>query len=317
MKLEFDQDHELLRQTARRLLADKCPMSEIRRFAEDADAHCHEPLLRAVADSGWLSLLIAEEYDGGGLDLRSLAVLLEEAGRRLLPAPLINTALAAVAIAKAGSPEQRRRWLPELASGALVATVAFTEPGGAWDPTPVTTTAHPRAQGHVLSGVKNHVLWGQRADLLLSPATLESGAVGLFVIDMRTDGVRVQPERGIDPTRPMARVSLASAAVADDQHLAAATLDDWRALHTRGYALLAAEMIGAAQAALTMTRDYANERVQFGRPIGSFQAVKHPLVDVIDRPGAGAQSQRRGPHRARHRRRLGQLSGPHGESGCR
>lgn len=297
MTLQFTEDHQLLRQTARRFLADKCPMTVVRAFAE-SDARCHDELLAGMAEQGWLGMLIGEEYDGAGLDHRSLAIVLEETGRNLTPAPLLSTCLASSAIAAMGDESQKRQWLPRLADGSAVGAVAFTEPGGSWHPDAVSSTARADGDGYVLSGVKNHVLWAERADLLIVPAMLadqpasgsddtssvdrQAGELVVFAVPLNgADRVGVAAEVGVDPTRCMARVTLDGVRVGNSARLAAGTLDEWRALHARAWALLSAEMIGAAQTALLKTRDYANERTQFNRPIGAFQAVKHPLVNVM------------------------------------
>lgn len=281
MKLRFTEEHELLRQTARRFLADRCPMSAVREFAE-GDTRCHDPLLRGMAEQGWPGMLIDARYDGAGLDCRSLAVVLEEAGRHLTPAPLLANALAGNAIATMGNDDQKRHFLPRLADGSAVGTVALSEPGGSWEPDAVACNARACDTGYVLNGVKTHVLWAERADVLIAPAQI-NGEIRLFAIPLEggESGIHIVPEVGVDATRCMARVTLDGVRVDWAAYLADGDLQRWRAVHMRGYALIAAEMTGAAQAALTMTRDYANERVQFARPIGSFQGVKHPLVDVL------------------------------------
>lgn len=285
MTLQFTDDHRLLRETARRFLADRCSLETVRAFAR-SDARCCDELLQGMAEQGFLGMLIPEEYDGAGLDCRSLAVVLEEAGRNLAPAPVLASALAGSAIARMGDSAQKRAWLSKLADGSAVGTLALTEPGGSWQPDAVACTARADGDGYVLAGVKTHVLWAERADVLIAPARLSASAgaaeIAVFAIPLRaTSGVEIDPEIGVDPTRCMARVSLSDARLDAGARLVGGTASAWRALHLRGCALLSAEMIGAAQAALTMTRDYANERVQFKRPIGAFQAVKHPLVDVM------------------------------------
>jgi alkylation response protein AidB-like acyl-CoA dehydrogenase len=280
--LTFGDEHALLRQTARRFVTESCAISEVRRFVGSGQ-NFHEPLARAMADQGWLGMLIPEAHQGAGMDHRTLAVVLEETGRQLVPAPLIMPVLAAQVIARAGSESQKQRWLPAMAAGDIRATVALCEPGGSFEPDAVSTRVSARAgnSGYILSGVKNHVLFGAGAQVMLAPALLDDGALGLFLIEMGLPGVRVEPEIGVDPTRPMARVSLDRVELPEDARLVQGFLAEWRALYTSGYALLAAESIGAAQAVLMATRDYANERVQFDRPIGAFQAVKHPLVNVL------------------------------------
>jgi acyl-CoA dehydrogenase len=287
----FTAEHELLRTTARRVLARSCPMSEVRRLCAEPqvfDSRLH----LTVAEQGWPGILIAEEHQGVAMNHLAMALLLEETGRCLLPAPLWSTVMAGVAIDRAGSAEQKLRWLPELATGEGVATVAFTEPGGSWAADAVTARARTSAGGYELHGVKNHVLWARNADLLVAPFVVDDGGVALFVIDLSghelrdgREGVGIDDEVSVDPTRPMGRVLFDGMTVDSGARLGAAdpvdSLAAWRAVHVSGYVLLAAEMLGAAEAMLGRTRDYAAERIQFGRPIGAFQAVKHPLVNVL------------------------------------
>jgi alkylation response protein AidB-like acyl-CoA dehydrogenase len=283
--LGFTADHELLRATSRRVLARSCPMTEVRRLAGEPSGF-DSRLYLALAEQGWPGMLIAEEHDGAGMDYLSMALLLDETGRCLLPAPLWSTVMAGIVIERAGSAEQKRRWLPELSTGERVATVAFTEPGGSWAPEAVAARARQTARGYELQGVKNHLLWASCADLVIAPFVLEDGGLALFAIEISDrqagrQGLVIDDEVSVDPTRRMGRMSLDRVVVEPGARLEAGDLAAWRAVHVRGYALLAAEILGAAEAMLGRTRDYAAERIQFGRPIGAFQAVKHPLVNVL------------------------------------
>jgi acyl-CoA dehydrogenase len=283
--LGFTADHELLRATARRVLARSCPMTEVRRLAGEPSG-LDSRLYLALAEQGWPGMLIAEEQGGAGMDYLSMAILLEETGRCLLPAPLWSTVMAGIAIELGGSAEQKQRWLPEIATGERVGTVAFTEPGGAWAPEAVAARARQTDRGYELEGVKNHVAWARGADLVIAPFVLDDGALAVFAIELAdrpagAQGLVIDDEVSVDSTRRMGRMSLDRFVVEPGARLEAGDLAAWRALHVRGYALLAAEILGAAEAMLGRTRDYAAERVQFGRPIGAFQAVKHPLVNVL------------------------------------
>lgn len=279
-KLVVTEEHEILRAAARRLLAERCPMSEIRRLAEHA-AGFDTRLYRQIASLGWPALLVAEEHDGIGLDHLSMALVLEECGRALLPGPLLPAVLAALALELGGSAAQKRQLLPGIADGSQIATVGLSEPGGSFEPHAVSATATAAGDGYVLSGIKVHVPFAEAAQHMIAPFLLAGGEIGLFAVDLAIAGVRIEAEIGIDPTRRAARVALDNVAVGASARLAHGDAAMWRALHVRGYALLAAEAVGAAEAILLRTRDYAIERVQFDRPIGTFQAVKHPLVDVL------------------------------------
>lgn len=276
----YKEEHDLLRKSARRLLADKCPMAEVRRLASDSVGY-DTALWHEIAELGWLGLVTPEPLGGVDLGYLALAVLLEEAGRNLLPAPLVDSVLAGTAIAGAGNDAQRSRWCPAIASGEVVATCGFTGPERSWEPDAVSASATRVGDGYALSGTRTHVMWAEHANLMVSPFRLDDGSLALFAVDLGSPGVRVEPEIGVDPTRRAGRVVLEEAGVAADARLAGRGLESWRATLVRGYVALAAEAVGAAQAVLSRTRDYAVERIQFGRPIGSFQAVKHPLVNVM------------------------------------
>lgn len=270
----YTSDHDLLRKTARRLLGEKCPIGEVRRLIDDARGW--DPALYAeLAELGWLGLVLDEAHAGAGLDHLSLALLLEETGKALLPGPHLASIIAGIAVQTAGSDAQRTRWLAAIADGSLIATVAFTEPSSSWEPPAYATTARPSDGGYLLDGIKTHVLYGADAALVIVPAWLE-GELALFAVP--TSVARVEPEVTVDSTRRTARLTFAAARVDADARLEAV---GWAAIQSRALLCVAAEAVGAGQAILAQTRAYAIDRTQFGRPIGSFQAVKHPIVDVM------------------------------------
>ncbi len=279
-KLAWTDDHDLLRVTARRLLAERCPTAEVRRLASDP-AGFDRGLWRELAELGWTGLHLSERVGGAGLDHLSMAVLLEEAGRALYPGPLLATALGGLAIARAGAASQASRLLPDIAAGRTIATVALIEGASSWQLDAVAATAEPVEGGYRLHGEKVHVPWAQAADLLIAPLRWEGG-ISLFAVPLAGEGIEVEAEVPLDATRRIARVRFDGAPVpADARLLGTAGGAALRDLLAPALAYLAAEMAGAASAALDMTCAYARERVQFDRPIGAFQAVKHPLVDVL------------------------------------
>ena len=279
-QLGWTGDHDLLRVTARRLLAERCPVAEVRRLAGDA-AGFDRGLWRELAELGWTGLHLPERVGGAGLDHLSMALLLEESGRALYPGPLLATALGGLAIARAGAPSQASRLLPDIAAGRTIATIALVEGASSWQLDAVSATAEPVEDGYRLHGEKVHVPWAQAADLLIAPVRWEGG-IALFAVPLAGEGIEIEAEVPLDPTRRIARVRFAGATVPADARLLGASggalLSD---LLAPALAYLAAEMAGAAAAALDMTCAYARERVQFDRPIGAFQAVKHPLADVL------------------------------------
>ena len=252
----------------------------MRRLAESPRGH--DPALwKEIAGLGWLGLVLPEAHGGAGLGHLHLALLLEETGRRLLPAPLFAAILAGFALKAAGSAAQRARLEPALASGDLVATFALCDASGGWEPGEIEASADARQGGFVLRGVKPFVIAGAEAGLVIAPFRERSGELALFAVDLPTRGVRVETEIGVDPTRRSARLVFEDALVPATARLEMAGASTLHRVHVQGFAALAAEMVGGAESTLVMTRDYAIARKQFDRQIGAFQAVKHPIVDMM------------------------------------
>jgi alkylation response protein AidB-like acyl-CoA dehydrogenase len=274
----FAEEHALLRESARRLLAERWPIRVLRGSSGRETARA---LHAELASLGWLAVTAADRDSGSGLGRLHVALLLEEMGRALAPATYFASLLALEAIERGGSAAQRARFAPPIVKGETIASVALSEPGGSWEPAHTGTRAEPAADGFTLHGVKTHVLAASDAGLLVVPARQAAGQIGLFVLELPHAGVVIEPELTIDGTRPTARVVLDGARVAPESRLQADGLDALECVQIVGAALLACEMVGAADAVLELTRAYAVERKQFGRAIGSFQAVKHPIVDLL------------------------------------
>ncbi|HWM87615.1 MAG TPA: acyl-CoA dehydrogenase family protein, partial [Kofleriaceae bacterium] len=215
-QLAYTGDHDLLRITARRLLAERCPAREVRRLAGDATGFDRD-LWRELAELGWFGLHLPERVGGAGLDHLSMALVLEEAGRVLYPGPLLATALGGLAIARAGAPGQAARILPDMAAGRVIATLALVE-ASSWQPEAVAATAEPVEDGYTLHGEKVHVPWAQVADLLVAPFRWEGG-ISLFAVPLSGPGVTVEPEVALDSTRRLSRVRLDGAEVPADARL--------------------------------------------------------------------------------------------------
>jgi acyl-CoA dehydrogenase len=272
----FDEDHEVLRDSARSFLQERCPISEVRRLAEDPVGH--DPgLWKEMAALGWAGLTIAEAHGGAELGALHLALLLEEMGRVVLPSPFVASTLAAVALSHAGGTD----WLPGVASGDVIATLAFGEPDGSWEPKHVAASAEPVDGGFVLNGAKAWVPAAPSADLVVAPFREPSGDVALFAVALPQTGVEITPETGIDPTRRTGRIVFDGARVDAPARLPGDGAEALLAAFRVGWAGLAAEAVGGTESTLALTRDYAIDRTQFGRQIGSFQAVKHPIVNVM------------------------------------
>lgn len=270
----FTDDHDLLRKTARRWLADNSPLTAVRKLVDDATGY--EPdKWKQIVEMGWPGLIIAEAHGGAELDYLSLALLLEETGRCLLPSPLLATVLAGIGVDLAGDDDQRKRWCTAIAQGDLIATVGLSEPSNSWELDGIEATATADGDDYVLSGTKTGVMWASSADILVAPFRMD-GELALFAVDL--NDTSIADEVSIDTTRRTGRVILDNVRVPGARRLGTGHVAEW---FTRGQVLLAAEMVGAADEMLIRTRDYANERKQFNRQISSFQAVKHPIVDVM------------------------------------
>ncbi len=274
MNFEFSEDSALLRDQARGFLRDKCDTKVLRRVLDG-----HEPYAAAVwqemAGMGWLGAAIPEEYGGLGLGYEGLCVLAEELGRAVAPVPFASSIyLAAEAILAAGSETQKQALLPKLADGSLIGTFALAEGLGQ----PTAEGIHVRAVGGVLNGEKWPVTDGTIADFAIVVARGEGG-IGLYHVDLTGPGVARNTLRSIDPSRNQARIDLTGAKA---ERLGAAG-DAWPIVERvleRAAILVAFEQVGGAEVCLHMARDYALQRFAFGRPIASFQAIKHKLADV-------------------------------------
>ncbi|HTY18074.1 MAG TPA: acyl-CoA dehydrogenase [Myxococcota bacterium] len=280
MDARLSEEQELLRASARDFLARECPMSFVREQIEEP-RRLPDALWKRMAELGWLGLCVPEAHGGAGLGLLELAVLLEETGRALLPGPLLSTvALAGAAIELSADEDQRRRHFGAIARGDERAALAWIEEPERWDAGGVHLAARRAGGGLRLSGSKRFVLDAQDADWLVVAARLESGEPALLLVDARARGLAVAPTALLDATRRAATVRLDDVAVPADA-LVARGEDACRRVADRAKVALCAEMLGGAQRVLEMSVAFASTREQFGRPIGSFQAIQHRLADML------------------------------------
>jgi alkylation response protein AidB-like acyl-CoA dehydrogenase len=288
MRFAFTEEQEALRESARVFLADHSSGDQVR-AAMSSDIGYDPALWRRIAqDLGWPAVIVPEQYGGLGLGYVELIALMEEMGAALLCAPFFSTVcLAGNALIAAADEAQKQAYLPAIAAGECIATLAFTEAGGRWDGGDVATVAGRDADGFVLDGTKTFVSDGHVADLFLVVARLAgtSGNDGLSVFAVAADsaGLTRRPLVTMDQTRRQAEIRLdrvrvgASALIGEEGNawpFLSDTLD-------RAAIALAAEQVGGAQRCLDLAVRYAKERVQFGRPIGSFQAIKHKCADMM------------------------------------
>jgi alkylation response protein AidB-like acyl-CoA dehydrogenase len=274
MNFDFSEEQKLLQKTARDYLSEHCTLAAPRALLESGGTH-DEALWKGVAEMGWLGAAVPEVYGGAGFGQLELALIAQELGRALAPIPFGPSAyLVTEALLVAGSEAQKQRWLPRLASGELIGSFAYDERAGRAEPSELST----RFDGGRLAGAKFPVQDGACAGLLLVVARA-GGRTVLALAESAQSGVEVAPVGSLDASRPLARVAFQNAraellgADGGDEALLAHLLD-------RAAVLAAFEQIGGAERALELTRQFTLNRYAFGRPVASFQALKHRMADV-------------------------------------
>jgi alkylation response protein AidB-like acyl-CoA dehydrogenase len=288
----FSPEQDEFRLSLRRFLADKSPATEVRKLMEASLGYDRQVWKQMADQLGLQGLAIPEEFGGAGSTPVELGIAFEEMGRVLLCAPFFSTVgLAAQALLAAGDDQAKRAYLPRIADGSLLATVAVTEADGRWDLAAVRTAAVPDsdvtgATGSSgepgtfrLDGTKMFVVDGHIAELLLVVAQTGSG-LGLFAVDAFADGVIRTPLQTLDMTRKLARLEFTRVPARLVSGPGDATAALSRALDLALVALTS-EQAGGAQRCLDMAVDYAKIRMQFGRPVGSFQAIKHKCAEML------------------------------------
>jgi alkylation response protein AidB-like acyl-CoA dehydrogenase len=280
MNFAFSEEQDELRRSVRRFLEDRSPMTEVRRLMETTEGFDRAVWEQMANQLGLQSLIVPEDYGGAGFSFVELAVVLEETGAALLGGPLFPTvALATTALLASGDESAKADLLPGIASGDTIATVALTEESGRWDLESVETAATATADGWRLDGRKMFVLDGHVATLVLVAARTPAG-VSLFAVDGDAPGMTRTPLATMDQTRKQAKLELAGtpARLVGEDGGAGPVLGQMLDLAA---VALAAEQVGGAQRCLDMSVEYAKTRIQFGRPIGSFQAIKHKCADML------------------------------------
>jgi alkylation response protein AidB-like acyl-CoA dehydrogenase len=280
MNFAFTDEQDELRKIVRSFLDAKSPEGAVREQMETERGYDEAVWSQMAEQMGLQGLHIPEEYGGSGFSYVELGIVLEEMGRALLCAPFFSTVvLAANALLQCGDEAAKKDYLPGIASGETIATVAFTEPSGKWDESGIEMEASASGDGYTLTGTKMYVLDGHVADLILVVARTPKG-VSVFAVNADAEGLTRTPLSTMDQTRKQAKLEFEStpARLIESEGIGwdfmARVLD----LVAVG---LAAEQVGGAQKVLEMAVEYAKVRVQFGRPIGSFQAIKHKCADML------------------------------------
>ena len=276
----------MLRKTTSDFLANECPKTKVRELEEDEKGYSPE-MWRKMADLGWMGLVIPEEYGGMGMTFQDLTIMLEQMGRNILPGPFFCTVVeGGLPILDAGSEDQKRNFLPKIASGEFIFTMAFLETSGTYKASGVATEAIPRGDDFIINGTKLFVEMAHIANYLITVTRTKQGAspedgITIFVVDATTPGIHYEiiPTIGMDK---LCEVRFENVAVAKKNMLG--KLDKgWLIIQRvleKGAIAKSAESIGGIQECLDMTVAYCKERVQYDRPIGAFQALQHMMADM-------------------------------------
>ncbi|MEE8470384.1 MAG: acyl-CoA dehydrogenase family protein [Dehalococcoidia bacterium] len=286
MDFALSEQQEMLKNTARDFLAKECPKTLVREMEDDERGYSPE-LWKKMAGLGWMGLVFPEQYGGSGLSLLDLTVLLEEMGRALVPGPFLSTvACCGLAILSRGTEEQKKELLPKIARGELILTLALTEPSASYDPSDITVQAVREGDDFVITGTKLFVPDAHIADCLLCATRTRDGedkedGITLFLVDANSPGISrnllktFTADKQCEVVFDKARVSKASMLGELDR--------GWEIVEEIIEQTAFAQcpwMVGSAQQVLEMATSYAKERIQFGRPIGSFQAIQHKCADM-------------------------------------
>lgn len=286
MNFALSEEQEMLKKAARDFLADKCSKAVVRAMVEDEKGYPPE-LWREMAGLGWMGLAFPEEYGGSGMSFLDLAVLLDETGRVCLPGPFFSTVvLGGLAILDAGNDEQKRAYLPAIAGGESIFTLALTEEAAQYDAASIKVKAAADKDGYIISGAKFFVPDAHVADYLLCVARTDEKAaaeegVTVFIVDAKSPGISCTLLKTMAGDK-LCEVEFDRVKV-PGQNILGELNRGWSVVERviqRAAVAKCCEMVGGMQQSLEMAVDYAKERKQFGRPIGSFQAIQHYCANM-------------------------------------
>jgi alkylation response protein AidB-like acyl-CoA dehydrogenase len=292
MDFSLSEEQEMLQKSARDFLSAECPKSLVREI-EAGDLGYSPELWKRMAALGWMGLALPEEYGGAGFSLLDMAVLFEEFGRAAMPGPMFSTTVGALAVLEFGTEEQKKALLPKVATGELIMTMAMAEPEVNEDPRFIATRAALHDGGYAITGTKLFVPYAHIADYTLVMTRTE-GASGddsgltIFIVDAKAAGINLTPLITIAADKQF-EVVFDNASVSDSDILGSLHkgLPMVKAVLRKATAIQCAVMVGGAQQELELTAEHTKTRIQFDRPIGTFQAVQHRLADMfVDVQGA-------------------------------
>jgi alkylation response protein AidB-like acyl-CoA dehydrogenase len=282
MNFGFSEEQEFLRTTAREFLAKESPMTVVRELMEDPRGY-RPDTWKKMAELGWVGLLVPEEYGGAGLGFVDLVVVLEEMGRALLPSPFFGNLQGTLALLRAGNETQRKELLPRVAAGETILSFAITEQAGTEEAGDLAAIAKRDGGGWRVSGTKLFVPAGAQADRVVVAARTGGegeGGISLLLVDRAGRGVTATPLESMDQTRRIAELRF-DGAPAELLGAEGRGWETWEWVRDRALVALSAEAVGGSEKVLEDSVAYAKQRVQFGKPIGVHQAIKHKCADML------------------------------------
>jgi alkylation response protein AidB-like acyl-CoA dehydrogenase len=285
MDLRFTEAQEILKKASRDFLTTECPKTLVRELEKSEKGYSPE-LWKKMAELGWMGLVIPEQYEGIGYTFQDLTVLLEEVGRNILPGPLIPTVISTFPILEAGTEEQKKEFLPKIASGDLIMTMALLEAEGTFDASGISVKATPKGDDFIINGTKLFVEMAHVANYIVCVTRTKDGdspekGITLFLVNSKTPGIHCEviPTIGADK---LCEVRFENVAVPKKNMLGKIDAG-WPIVEMmlrKGSIAKCAESVGAMQTCIEMTVAYSKERVQYERPIGAFQALQHIMANM-------------------------------------
>jgi alkylation response protein AidB-like acyl-CoA dehydrogenase len=286
LDLGLSEEQEMLKNFARDFLEKECPEKYVRDMEDDERGYSPEVWAK-MAEQGWQGLIVPEKFGGAGFSFLDLIVLLEEFGRALVPGPFMSTVIGgAIPLLEAGNETQKREYLPRIASGELIMTLALTEPSASYESDGITTTANREGEHFVLNGTKLFVSDAHVAGMLVvvarKPGSTGEEGVSLFLVDAHTPGIVIEMLKTIASDK-QCEVRLENVRIPASNLLGeeGKGWDSLQRILQKATVAECAYLVGLAQMDFEISVDYAKERVQFGRPIGSFQAIQHKAADMV------------------------------------
>jgi alkylation response protein AidB-like acyl-CoA dehydrogenase len=282
MDFGISEEQEQLKNSAREFLAGECPTTFVRKVMASEDGAAAE-LYAQIAKLGWNGLIIPEKFGGAGLAMLDMAILLEQQGYAVMPGPfLFSSMLAASALTEFGTDDLRQKWLPALAEGKATGTIAIAEEDDGIEPASMKTRSGHRGSGIVISGRKMFVPYANVADFIIVAARFGNAPddVTFFAVDSKSAGVDIRMLKSLDLTRRVCSVELKDVRVKSSAELQGGSRAFRRMIDIASVAV-AADSLGGAERALEMAVEYSKVREQFGKPIGSFQALKHAAAEIV------------------------------------